>query len=101
MTVEVTQEDREIAADLEDWERDDSKRERFMDGDFDHTFAVQAFARHRIASTRAAAERIAELEGALNWIDLHGDDQDMNHVNYRIGAASRARAALQHKEPKP
>lgn len=36
----------------------------------------------------------ARLREALSWIALHGDDQGMNHVNFRIGAASRARATL-------
>jgi hypothetical protein len=35
-----------------------------------------------------------DLRAALEWIDYHKDDQDMNHVNFRIGAGSRARDAL-------
>ncbi|WP_281277176.1 hypothetical protein [Sphingomonas olei] len=34
------------------------------------------------------------MRAALEWIDYHKDDQDMNHVNFRIGAGSRARDAL-------
>lgn len=48
--------DRRMAADLEAWERDDSKRERFMSGEFDDTFAVQAFMHHRVAFSTPAKE---------------------------------------------
>lgn len=41
-----------------------------------------------------AADRIAALEDALQWAADNADNQDMNHVNYRIGIGSRARAVL-------
>ena len=52
-----------------------------------------------IAELTAARERLAGEEGrvmreALLWADEHADDQDMNHVNFRVGAGSRARTAL-------
>lgn len=53
---EVTQADREAAADLEDWERDDSKRERFLSGEFDDTYAVQAFRAHRLAHSQTETQ---------------------------------------------
>lgn len=40
-----------------------------------------------------AAEN-ARLREALEWIAYHYDNQDMNHVDFRVEAATRARAAL-------
>ena len=52
-----------------------------------------------IAELTAARERLAGegermMREALLWADEHADDQDMNHVNFRVGAGSRARTAL-------
>jgi len=44
---------------LEAWERDVSKRARFLSGKFDMTCAVQAFARHRIA--HSPVDEVARL----------------------------------------
>ncbi|WP_394436722.1 hypothetical protein ACGGKE_07775 [Sphingobium naphthae] len=68
---------------------------------------VQAFARFeaeiRVEATRAANERIAELEGAF---DLYG--RHFSTCEVTAGASAECncgleetRAALQHKEPKP
>lgn len=103
MTVEVTQEDRDlleaISGGFMEW-RPKAKTER-----------LEMIARHRIASTRAAAERIAELEGALEPF-VSGACHTMVFLQSREKMHScgidlyredveRARTALQHKEPKP
>ncbi len=128
MTVEVTQEDREAAASLIAWHNkaaSDWKTEGGNDltffaasmpdgirkGIWDGHDVVQILARHRIASTRAAAERIAELEGALEPF-VSGACHTMVFLQSREKMHScgidlyredveRARTALQHKEPKP
>lgn len=54
----------------------------------------------RFAALSPAADKgeVERMREALAWIDYHCDDQDMNHVNFRVGAGSRARAALQTKD---
>lgn len=48
------------------------------------------------AGAEHAGESSARIEvvDVLRWIDEHGADQDMSHVNFRVGAASRAQCAL-------
>ncbi|WP_370171394.1 hypothetical protein [Sphingobium abikonense] len=109
MTVGVTQEDREIAADVLVHVDNDPFVGNIREGWEDESYIVQAFARHRIASTRAAAERIAELEGALEpfakyrgsdeYIRSASDDGLCQAVSFTAGDYRRARAALQRKEP--
>ncbi|UXO93950.1 hypothetical protein Pan3_28 [Pseudanabaena phage Pan3] len=86
----VTQEDREAAAPLmrhyyanQDgsfvaklFERD------VLSGKYDDHFVVQAFARHRIAQTKADAARIAELEAEVE----------------RLHQSNKALLAEKHKE---
>lgn len=64
MTTEIIVEkvDREAAADLEAYERDDTKRERFMCGELDGTESVQLFARHRLAERESVVAWLREEE---------------------------------------
>lgn len=43
---------------------------------------------------------IAAAIEVLQWADYHFDNQDMNHVDYRVEMAGRARAALSRLEGK-
>lgn len=42
----------------------------------------------------AQAATIAELREALEWVVYHYDNQDMNHSDFRVEAAKRARQDL-------
>tara|TARA_B100000378_G_scaffold123871_1_gene99968 strand:- start:2807 stop:3136 length:330 start_codon:yes stop_codon:yes gene_type:complete len=109
MTVEVTQEDREAYLAMNMLPEFDAADVRA--GLWDKVTGLQAFARHRIEATRAAAERIAELEGALEpfakyrgsdeYLRSASDDGLCQAASFTAGDYRRARAALQHKEPKP
>lgn len=114
MTVEVTQLARQIYADYMEiiaTEKGDTlvagQREKCLSGEMDQHHGV----RIAIEATRAAAERIAELEGALEPF-VSGACHTMVFLQSREKMHScgidlyredveRARAALQHKEPKP
>lgn len=128
MSVEITQADREAAANI--WRDYIAKTgeiivERNMRSGGLGDGLPAILAKHRSTSTeeverlreevalwkREAADRsegmvalnldraamgvtIMQLREVLEWADRHADDQDMNHVNYRIGVGSRARTAL-------
>lgn len=68
--IEVTQADRDAAA---DYQRIICDRrwgiEGILNGGCDNTSVVQAFAAHRVASESALRERVAALEGALHTAD--------------------------------
>jgi len=113
MTVEVTQEDREAAASYYEATKshrtDDHIVRLIRQGDHAHAM-VSAFARHRIEATRAAAERIAELEGAAKALKedmlmrakMNAWENDGEIVvEAGAGVWSRFCTTLQHKEPKP
>ncbi|WP_370309225.1 hypothetical protein [Sphingobium abikonense] len=70
----VTQEDRETAADYEQFMLNDinSYIRAIRAGRHDAHPLIQAFARHRIEATRTAAERIAELERELAHLKERG-----------------------------
>jgi len=42
------------------------------------------------AALESQQREIERLRGVLEWINAHWDNQDMSHVNFRIGAVSRA-----------
>lgn len=99
----VTQEDREAAASVYRRFRDEEHAALVLNGGADSDSVVQAFARHRLAQTKADAARIAALEGALrfyarpqSWrssgVYMSGRSQA---TAAEIDGGERARAALE------
>jgi hypothetical protein len=104
----VTQEDRETAADYEQFMLNDinSYIRAIRAGRHDAHPLIQAFARHRIEATRTAAERIAELEGALETVKrtLEEPQPAIACTVWAAGSPAetlydRVCTALQRKEP--
>jgi hypothetical protein len=69
-----------------------------FDGEHDASAAVIAKASDMMLTLQATVERqaaeIARKDAALTWILDHYANQEMNHVDFRVGAAQRARQAL-------
>lgn len=87
--VKVTQADREAAASLWIYVDGDiptpaimNEAERYRQGVYDHTPAVQSFAHHRIEATRAAAPELLEaLKAAraalhFHYVEWDGEPED-------------------------
>ena len=91
VAVEVTQADRQAAA---DGCGSVSKARVIRRGEMDHTVLVQAFARHRLTTS----DETARLRTALEQADML---LDVGHGNPSVARAHRLiRTALQSQEPK-
>lgn len=118
--VQVTQEDREAAANLWIYVDGDTptpailnEAERYRQGVYDHTPAVQAFARHRVASTRTVDTELLEALKVQNaalveakremWLAARSQWTLADFKNWAViqqidGALSDARAAITKAE---
>lgn len=50
-------------------------------------------------SLHAKIEKMSRFKAALERISYHYDNQDMSHLDFRVYAATQARAAISETEP--